>query len=332
MIKAVVLILSVLLVLAVVFRKKIYEMYEISNIPNIPIDIVYTWVDSYDPERIHYQKLLLEKHDFNLDPSRYEQSDELKYSIRSIDENCPWYRKIYIVVKDGQKPNFIDFEKSDRIILVKHSEIMPKSSLPTFSSLAIEACIHKIKGLSDFYIYMNDDLFITKPLNIEDFIYKNVPLVNIVDGVNPPKISHKNAYDFGLMYQLSMNFVNRITGQNLVVCPSHTPSVCYKPWDNDLEEVLKRYNLWDYTVHSKFRKNDNAAINNCIRPIFYLYKGAKKIDYYNQTKLINIEDKCSFDIPYNIKFLCVNKISDKCKKDFESIISGKFPTKSLYEI
>jgi hypothetical protein len=321
-------------------RKQIINFIESyqDNISNIPIDFVYTWVDSYDPERNHYQKILLGKNDFNLDPSRYEQSDELKYSIRSIEENCPWYRKIYIVVKDGQKPDFIDFEKNKKIVLVNHSEIMPKSALPTFNSLAIETCLHKIKGLSDFYIYMNDDLFITKPLNIDSFLStKNnieyVPLVNIVQGENPPKINMENInnYDFGTMYLLSMNFANKITGQNMAVCPSHTPSVCYKPWDIELEKILLQHNLWDYTVHSKFRKNDNSAINNCIRPIFYIYKGADKIDYFKDTKLVNLEKKCSFDIPDNIKFLCVNKISDECKQTFQYIISNKFPNKSSYE-
>jgi F-type H+-transporting ATPase subunit alpha len=41
---------------------------------------------------------------------------------------------------------------------------MPSTYLPTFNSLAIEANIHKIKVLADFYIYMNDDFFIAKTL------------------------------------------------------------------------------------------------------------------------------------------------------------------------
>jgi len=327
-----------LFILFIIFLLKLPKFIE--SYQNIPVDIVYTWVEEYDPERIHYQKLLLKKNDFNLDPSRYDQSDELRYSIRSIEKNCPWFRKIYIVVKDGQIPKFINFD-NERIILVNHSEIMPKTSLPTFNSLSIETCIHKIKGLSDFYIYMNDDLFITNPLSVNHFIKNNLPLVNIVPGskeLNNVK-NINNEYDYGIMYDNSMSLANKITSQNIQVCPTHTPSICYKPWDIELENILKNIstknsnykNIWDYTVHSKFRKNDNVAINGCIRPIFYIYKGAQKVNYFNQTQLSNLDGNCSLDIPNHIYFLCVNKISPDCKKIFQNVIYNKFFSKSSFE-
>lgn len=303
------------------------------------IDFVYTWVEEYDPEREHYSKILLNKEDHNLDPSRYDQNDELKYSIRSVEQNCPWYRNIYIVVKDGQKPNFLNFNNK-RIILVNHSEIMPSTSLPTFNSLAIEANIHKIKGLSDFYIYMNDDFFIAKPLEESNFVSNNTPIVNITkESVNlEPYISYSDTYNFTQMYDISMNLANKITFQDLKVCATHVPSICCKQWDIEFENILKTIdtkhgqNLWDYTVHSKFRRNDNAAINDCMRTIFYIYKGAKRINYLNETKYVYLDNNiCLFDMPDNMIFLCVNKVSNECRDKFKQIISEKFNIKSSFE-
>ena len=44
-----------------------------------------------------------------------------------------------------------------------------KSHLPTFSSPAIEANIHHIPGLSNRFIYFNDDVFLGAPTMPDDF-------------------------------------------------------------------------------------------------------------------------------------------------------------------
>jgi len=43
--------------------------------------------------------------------------------------------------------------------VVPHSALFPNQThLPTFSSPAIEAHIHRIPGLSDKFLYLNDDV------------------------------------------------------------------------------------------------------------------------------------------------------------------------------
>ena len=46
---------------------------------------------------------------------------------------------------------------------------MNKSHLPTFSSPAIEAHLHRIPGLSDKFIYLNDDVMFGKEVWPDDF-------------------------------------------------------------------------------------------------------------------------------------------------------------------
>lgn len=102
--------------------------------------------------------------------NRFRDSEELRYSLRSLEKYAPWIRKIFLVT-DNQVPYWLNLENS-RIQIVPHTEIFPnKSHLPVFSSPAIESHIHRIKGLSKKFIYFNDDVFLGAPTYPEDFYF-----------------------------------------------------------------------------------------------------------------------------------------------------------------
>jgi GR25 family glycosyltransferase involved in LPS biosynthesis len=318
-----------------------YDSYD--DIPSIPIDMVYTWVDYNDKDRVKYQKMLLKNKDENLDDNRYIQNEELKYSLRSVEKNCPWIRKIYIVVKDGQYPSFLDFSNKEKIEIVNHSEIMPPTSIPTFNSIAIESCIHKIPSLSDYYIYMNDDFFIMKPLKKSDVIgYKyNQPTVYVDRAFpNSYEIEQKNndIHSYFTMFNNSIILANKMTRQNLYVYMVHLPSFCYKPWDKEIETRLRNIkykdtDLWNYNVHLKFRANDSVALNCCIRPIYYMYKGAIPTDLAQYHLTMNLKkENCSTDFSLNkVKFLCINEINNDCRNNFKKFINKYFMNRSIFE-
>ena len=101
--------------------------------------------------------------------NRYRDSEELRYSLRSLVKNAPWIRRIYIVT-DNQIPYWLNLE-NDRVSVMSHEEIfLNKSHLPVFSSPAIEANIHRIPGLSKQFIYFNDDVFLGSKTHPEDFV------------------------------------------------------------------------------------------------------------------------------------------------------------------
>ncbi|XP_077506592.1 N-acetylglucosamine-1-phosphotransferase subunits alpha/beta-like isoform X1 [Amblyomma americanum] len=100
--------------------------------------------------------------------SRFADNDELKYSLRSLERFAPWVRKVYIVT-NGQIPSWLNLD-CPRVAIVTHEEIFPnKSHLPTYSSPAIETHLHRIQGLSQRFIYLNDDVFFGKEVWPEDF-------------------------------------------------------------------------------------------------------------------------------------------------------------------
>ncbi|OQV20564.1 N-acetylglucosamine-1-phosphotransferase subunits alpha/beta [Hypsibius exemplaris] len=100
--------------------------------------------------------------------SRFKDNEELRYSIRSLEKHAGWVRRIYIVT-NGQVPHWLDLDNS-RVQIVTHEEIfLNKSHLPTFSSSAIESHLHRIPGLSEKFLYFNDDVLLTQDVLPEDF-------------------------------------------------------------------------------------------------------------------------------------------------------------------
>ena len=135
----------------------------------LPIDLVYTWVDGNDSVHASKRRSYSKKNK-GLNPeannvARYRSNNELQESIRSALTFLPWIHKIYIVVADGQRPS--NLPQDSRISIVPHSKIYGPytSHLPTFNSHSIEAHLFRIPGLSNQFIYSNDDTFFGKPLS-----------------------------------------------------------------------------------------------------------------------------------------------------------------------
>lgn len=138
-----------------------------------PIDVVYTWVDSADPA---WQQQFAKARPSGRQTqaatvaARFQQYDELRYSLRSVAEFAPWARRIWIVT-NGQVPHWFDPDQ-DRIRIVSHAELWrDEPGLPTFNSQAIEACLHRIDGLAERFLYFNDDFFLGRPVAPETFFH-----------------------------------------------------------------------------------------------------------------------------------------------------------------
>ncbi|KAL2309332.1 hypothetical protein Nmel_005526 [Mimus melanotis] len=129
------------------------------------------------------------KQDEDVSASRFEDNEELRYSLRSIERHAPWVRHIFIVT-NGQIPSWLNLD-NPRITIVTHQEIFQNvSHLPTFSSPAIESHIHRISGLSQKFIYLNDDVMFGKDVWPDDFyshskgqkVYLTWPVPNCAEG------------------------------------------------------------------------------------------------------------------------------------------------------
>ncbi|XP_075065368.1 N-acetylglucosamine-1-phosphotransferase subunits alpha/beta [Mixophyes fleayi] len=129
------------------------------------------------------------KQDEDISASRFEDNEELRYSLRSIEKHAPWVRHVFIVT-NGQIPSWLNLD-NPRVTIVTHQEIFLNTShLPTFSSPAIESHIHRIPGLSQKFIYMNDDVMFGTHVWPDDFyshskgqkVYLTWPVPNCAEG------------------------------------------------------------------------------------------------------------------------------------------------------
>ncbi|MDZ7823623.1 MAG: hypothetical protein U5K75_05970 [Ahrensia sp.] len=152
-----------------------------------PIHAVITWVDGSNPKyeaiRDQFQEEVERSEPLSenaTNPHRWAHNDELFYCLSSIHNHAPWIDVIWIVT-NGQKPSIKNLPDAltEKIKFVFHDELFAGlvDVLPTFNSLAIESLLWKIDGLSERFVYFNDDVFLTSPIEPEDlFLDNNVVL------------------------------------------------------------------------------------------------------------------------------------------------------------
>lgn len=180
-----------------------------------PIDAVILWVDGND--EAHREKMLpyiedkakLNSAKFR---TRYDQVNEIKYTIDSILKFAPFIRNIFIIT-DNQVPNFIKDKREndnyDKIKIIDHKDIFKgyEEYLPTFNCRPIETCMHRIPDLSQHFIYFNDDFFLISETKPEDFFKDGWPILRgqwlkfpedkIKNKFKNPRIGHKYAQQLG---------------------------------------------------------------------------------------------------------------------------------------
>jgi hypothetical protein len=133
-----------------------------------PIDVVYTWVDGDDPEwnaarRARGGDALRAE---AAGQARFRSREELRHSMRSVHLFAPWVRTIHLVTA-GQRPDWL--AEHPRVRVVDHRDILPPEALPTFNSQAIETSLHKVPGLAEHFVYLNDDVFLGRATRPELF-------------------------------------------------------------------------------------------------------------------------------------------------------------------
>lgn len=137
------------------------------------IDFVIAWVDGNDPlwqkERSQYRA------DTSTDSSaaRYRDMGILKYWFRAVEAYAPWVNQIHFITW-GHLPEWLNTEHP-KLHIVNHKDYIPEEYLPTFSSHPIELNLHRIPGLSEHFVYFNDDMLLNAPITPDFFFQKGLP-------------------------------------------------------------------------------------------------------------------------------------------------------------
>lgn len=164
------------------------------------IDFVIPWVDGSDPEwQASYKAYSsLEDRRFNYNGERYRDWGLLRYWFRGVEKYAPWVRTIHFVTC-GQVPDWLNLNHP-KLHFVRHSDYIPPEYLPTFSSHPIELNFHRIPGLAKHFVYFNDDMFLSAPVQPSDFFKNGIPRDFAIRGF----------VALGTTGQVNMNDVNLI--------------------------------------------------------------------------------------------------------------------------
>lgn len=323
------------------------------------IDFVMIWVDGSDEEwRKEKNKYAGLPDDEINGEIRFRDWDNLKYWFRGVEKFAPWVNNVYFVTC-GHYPKWLNLD-CPKLKFIKHEDYIPKEYLPTFSSHTIEINLHRIKGLSEKFVYFNDDIFLISPVESEDFFKKDLPkrkvdetilpgLDNLMSHVylNNSFIINKHFKKREILKKYGSKYFSLKSG-----CKSFLKKLCLLPFDrftafNDphiaspmtkstLEEVWrKEHELLDKVSKDKFRQID--GVNQYLFKMWDICKGTYEPSGFEKCKYEaltneNLENVIKEIKTQKFKQLCLNdmdnnidfdKAKEEINKAFESILSEK---------
>ncbi|MER6366352.1 Stealth CR1 domain-containing protein [Kitasatospora sp. NPDC001527] len=156
---------------------------------DFPIDAVITWVDDADPAwqerraaaraRLAHTAAPIAEEDGVAESGiagdadqRFRNRDELRYCLRALAAHAPWIRRIHLVT-DDQTPHWLDTAHPGLTVVPHRTLFAGTDAGPVFNSHAIETRLHLVPDLAEHFLYLNDDVFLGRPLVPEDFFLGN---------------------------------------------------------------------------------------------------------------------------------------------------------------
>ncbi|MGB3316205.1 MAG: stealth family protein, partial [Albidovulum sp.] len=243
-----------------------------------PIDIVICWVDGNDPDHRAKRRQYEPSSSVNLmheatDETRFANVGEIYYSIASILKFAPFIRKIWIVT-DNQKPTLLDeFAKAglcaeNFIEIVDHRTIFRgyEEYLPTFNSLTIESMIWRIPGLSEQFVYFNDDVLLCREVLPSDWFHNGLPQIYATrqKRFRPTKLQRLKhrifpslmQHDYPPFYRMQENAAALISKAKTFWRGAHVPHALrrstFERYFQDHDNVLRNI------IRHRFRGRDQA--------------------------------------------------------------------------
>jgi len=231
---------------------------------NEDVDVVITWVDSTDIQWKHakIEAQLKEGHtleSIRSPPPTVMVDAELSLNLLLVFKNLPWIRQIFIItwrIRDipclMNNPVLKYHFQSGRIKLIDQRELL---AIPNnvFNSHAIETKLHYIPGLSEKFIYMNDDFFATRFIRYDMLFYQGFPVIR------PQFYLPASQYlaDLSLKHMPGYKKIQDYFQDKKIFFPSHHVTPLSKSIMLDAEYAFKKD--WDNTTVSVFRNSKDIA-------------------------------------------------------------------------
>lgn len=247
------------------------------------IDIVYTWVDDSQPGyRNQLQRYASLPIDSNPNRTR-DNLDILKYSLRSVEQYLDWHGDIYLFTCKPQIPSWIALD-NPKLHVIHHDDVIRQDYLPTFNSFCIVSHLHEIKGLSDRFLYIEDDMLFGNHTTQGDFIssicdkHLVYPRITPTTPAGMKDVAKQSPWDMTQAY--CNHLLNESFGEKRRCSINRIPLLIEKKSWNEMIE--KWSDGFMHTRNSRFRSLYNIA-PEYLYPYYMLYTGRAKMTRLRQT-------------------------------------------------
>ena len=282
------------------------------------IDVVFSWVDGTDPAFLFLPGtgwwVSAGLGDGDDADARTRQIDELRYALRSVDQNAPWVRRIFIAT-DTRLPGWL-IADHPKITVVRASEhFSDPAALPTFNSHAVESQLHHIDGLAEHFLYCNDDMFFGRPVAASVFFtpagisrFIESPIRIGGGAVGPSRSGHENAARNN-RHLLAERFGYLIT-RHL----AHSPVPLRRSVLAELEGAFP--DEFAATQASRFRSATDISVTNSLYHYYALLTGrgvpheSARACYIDTTSHDGLRSLAGLSIRRDADFFCLNDGSE----------------------
>jgi len=276
------------------------------------IDMVFSWVDgsskSFQAERARLmQNYVVGEGDDS--PARYRQIDELKYALRAVHMYAPWVRRIFVAT-DSPRPAWL--ADDPRVTFVRSEEFFADPTvLPTYNSMAVESQLHHIPGLSEYFLYSNDDMFLGRPVSPSLFftgggVSKFVECdVRIGLGRN-----HAARSGFENSARVNRRLLKERFGVTITRHLEHSPVPLRRSVMAEMEREFPKE--FAATAASQFRGAENISVTNSFYHYYALMTGravqqtTAKVQYVDTTSYAGLRELDTILAKRKLDMFCLN--------------------------
>jgi UDP-glucose 4-epimerase len=202
--------------------------------------------------------------------ARYRQIDELKYALRSVHLFAPWVRRIFIVT-DSDRPAWLA-EHPDVTIVPSEQFFADPSVLPTHNSHAVESQLHRIEGLSEHFLYSNDDMFFGRAVR-PDMFFSPGGVTKFIEASTRIGLGEPDAARSGFENAARVNRAllrkrfGRVTTRHLEHAPTPLRKSVMRELESEFPEDFAR------TAASAFRSATDISVTNSLYHYYSLMTG-----------------------------------------------------------
>ncbi|GAA2754609.1 stealth family protein [Amnibacterium kyonggiense] len=282
-----------------------------------PIDMVFSWVDGTDKEWQRARARRMASYvvgEGDDSEARYRQIDELRYALRSVNTYLPWIRNIYIAT-DSKAPAWL--ADHPRVRIVRSEEFFKDPSvLPTHNSQAVESQLHHIEGLSEHFIYSNDDMFIGRPLR-QDAFFSPGGISRFLEADTRIGLGDNDPARSGFENSARVNraLLRERFGRVITRHLEHSAAPLRRSVIAEMEEVFEPE--FTATAASPFRAKDNISVTNSLYHYYALLTG-RSIQNRESTMLY-------VDTTTHKGLGLLKKLGKRRDVDFFCLNDGSFP-------